>query len=156
MVLQGWDLNSSRVTITTPWLLSLWVVTITVEGAYLSHQDGVTLDWFRPFTTSQPFQCLLIGIMNGFARLRFEFITCYHHHTMAFESMGGDNYGRRRLPFTPRWSDFGLIQAIHRIPTIPMSPYRYNEWFCKVEIWIHHVLPSPHHGFWVYGWWQLR
>ena len=38
--------------------------------------------------------------------------------------------------FTPRLSDFGLVQAIHGTPTVPMYHYKYDEWFCMVEIWI--------------------
>ena len=36
-------------------------------------------------TASQPFQCLIVSIMNGFARLRFEFITHNQCHTPTFE-----------------------------------------------------------------------
>ena len=53
--------------------------------------------------------------------------------------------------FTPRLSEFGLIWAIHSISTLPFSHHKYNEWFCKVEIWIHHPQPTPHPGFWVVG-----
>ena len=53
--------------------------------------------------------------------------------------------------FTPRFSEFGLILAIHSISTLPISHYKYNEWFDKVDIWVHHVQPSPHPGFWVIG-----
>ena len=52
---------------------------------------------------------------------------------------------------TPRLCYFGLIQAIHSIPTLPMPHCKYNEWFCKVEIWIHHSWPMPHPYFWVVG-----
>ena len=53
--------------------------------------------------------------------------------------------------FTPRLSEFGLIWAIHSISTLPFSHHKYNEWFCKVEIWIHHPQPRLHPGFWVVG-----
>ena len=53
--------------------------------------------------------------------------------------------------FTPRLSEFGLIWAIHSISTLSMSHCKYDEWFCRVEIWIHHPQPSPHPGFWVMG-----
>ena len=52
----------------------------------VSHQDWVTLDQSRQFIASQPFQCLNMSMMNGCARLRFEFILYNHHHTTAFES----------------------------------------------------------------------
>ena len=154
MVLQGWDLNSTCITITTPWLLSrgwgqmwlqyptfhtkmvcFWIdsrfsqhlnpsnfslyiwwmvgeggdccvgskmVTTTcfsVTGGvkvglalvHFSHQDWVSLDWFGQFTASQPFQCLIVSMMNGFARLRFEFNMYNNHYTLAFESWVGTN-----------------------------------------------------------------
>ena len=53
--------------------------------------------------------------------------------------------------FTPRLCDFVLVQAIHSFPTLPMSCYKHDECFCIVEIWIHHVYPSPHTSFWVVG-----
>eukprot|EP00956_Cyclotella_meneghiniana_P000154 scaffold228_cov56-Cyclotella_meneghiniana.AAC.9 len=40
----------------------------------------------------------------------------------------------RLLLFTPRLSEFGLIWAVHSIPTLPMFHYKYNEWLGKVEI----------------------
>ena len=52
---------------------------------------------------------------------------------------------------TPRLHEFGLIRAIHSISTLPMSHCKYNEWLCKVEIWIHTPQPSPYPGFWVEG-----
>ena len=55
------------------------------------------------------------------------------------------------LLFTPRLSEFWLIGAIHSISTLPMSQCKYYEWFCNVEIWIHHPRPSPHPSFWVGG-----
>ena len=62
------------------------VVTGSVQGTYVSHHDGVIMDSFKTFTASQPFQCLIISIMNGFEWFRFESIMYYHHHTLAFES----------------------------------------------------------------------
>ena len=52
----------------------------------VSHQDWVTLDQSRQFIESQPFQCLNMIMMNGCARLRFEFILYNCHHTTIFES----------------------------------------------------------------------
>ena len=51
----------------------------------------------------------------------------------------------------PRLSEFGLIRAILSISTLPLYHCKYDEWFCKVEIWIHHPQPSLHPGFWVVG-----
>ena len=53
--------------------------------------------------------------------------------------------------FTPRLCEFGLIEAIHSISTLSMSHCKYDEWFCKLKIWIHHPQPSPRTGFWVVG-----
>ena len=61
------------------------VTTKTVEGPYVSDQDGVFLDQFRNVTASQPFQSIIVSIMNGTARLRFESIMYNHHHTSAFD-----------------------------------------------------------------------
>ena len=60
--------------------------------------------------------------------------------------------------FAPSLREFGLILAIHIIPTLPMSHCKYNEWSCKVEIWVQHPQPSPspHIGFWVVGWDNFR
>eukprot|EP00956_Cyclotella_meneghiniana_P012440 scaffold17649_cov40-Cyclotella_meneghiniana.AAC.6 len=37
---------------------------------YISHQDCVFSDWFKQMTASQPFQFLILSIMNGWRRLR--------------------------------------------------------------------------------------
>ena len=156
MVKEGWDLNPPCIAITTHGLLSHWVVTMSVEGPYVSHQDGVLLDWFCDFTASQPFQSIITSIMNGWGRLRLGSGLCNGHHVRIWVVVGV-KVGLACIPlFTPRLSVFGLIQNIYSIPTFPMSHYKYNKWLRKAEIWIHHVLPSPHHGFWVTGWWQCR
>ena len=68
---------------------------------------------------------------------------------------------RSKLAFGPcslltsRLSELQLIDETHSISTLSFSHYKYNEWFCKVEIWIHHSQPMPHHGFWVVGWWRF-
>ena len=41
--------------------------------------------YFKPFTTSQPFQPLTSSIMNDLTMLRLEFILNNHRHTPAFE-----------------------------------------------------------------------
>ena len=101
----------------------LWVVTITVEGPYVSHQDGVFLDWLGDFTASQPYQSFIISIMNGWGRLRLSRRLCIGHHNM-FCVVVGVKVGLACIPlFTSRLSVFGLIQAIHSTPTLPMSHY---------------------------------
>ena len=102
---------------------------------HFSHQDWMTLDWFNNFTASQPFWCLIISIMNGFARLRFEFVVYNHHHTPDFDDSRAVTISAQKiLPFTPRWSMFGLVQEFHGSLTLPISHYKYNEWWGKVEI----------------------
>ena len=83
----------------------------------VSHQDWVTLDQSRQFIESQPFQCLNMNMMNGCARLRFEFILYNHHHTTAFESRVVTIYA----PYAPEfhakseyvWTDPGISQHLN-------------------------------------------
>ena len=65
MVGQGRDLNSSCITITIPWLLSHGRGHFLLQAPYILNQDGVCLDWFKHFTSAQPFQCLINSMMNG-------------------------------------------------------------------------------------------
>ena len=44
-----------------------------------------------------------------------------------------------------RLSEFGLIQAILSISTLIVSHCKYDEWFCKIEIGICHVMYNHHH-----------
>ena len=86
--------------------------------------------------------------MNGWRRLRLAYVLYNGHHNVCFSH----GWGQSRLGpcplLIPRLSEFGLPQAIHSISTLPFSPHEYNEWFCKVKIWIHHPQPMPHPGFW--------
>ena len=73
--------------------MCFWVMDgVKVDGLpvfHFWHQDSVSLDWFRQFTPSQPFQYLIISIMNGFARLRlFVFIMYKQHHIPRLFSHG--------------------------------------------------------------------
>ena len=61
-------------------------VEVGTDLVNFSHQDWVSLDWFGQFTASQPFQSLIVCIMNGCARMRFDFIMQNHLHNLAFES----------------------------------------------------------------------
>jgi len=116
-----------------------WVTIISVWGPYVSHQDGVCLGWFKDFTASQPFQLLITSIMNGWKRLWLVHVLYNGHHNMFFSHRRGQIWLACIPHLTSRLSDFGLIQAIHSIPTLPMPHYMYNEWFCRVEIWVHHT-----------------
>ena len=57
-----------------PQLKSRGVVTVLAPVPHVTHQDGVCLDWFMNFTASQPFQCLVISIMNGLRTLRLVYV----------------------------------------------------------------------------------
>ena len=85
--------------------------------------------------------------MNGFARLRFEFIIHNQRHTLAFESWVVTSSAPATLRFTPRWSMSGLIQDCHSISTLPISHHKYNEWLQKVEIGISVLKWSPQRVF---------
>ena len=153
MVLQGWDFNSSSTTNATPLFLShgWWQVTVSVWGPYVSHQDGVCLDSFKYFTACQPFQLLIISIMNGWIRWRLLYVLYNGNHNVVFSHGRGQSWLACIPLLTPRFSKFGLIWAIHSISTRPFSDHEYNEWFCKVEIWVHHPQPTTNPYFWVMG-----
>ena len=61
-------------------------VKVGLALVHFPRQDCVSLDRFGQFTASQPLQHLIVDIMNGCARFRFEFIVQNHHHVPAFES----------------------------------------------------------------------
>ena len=143
MVGQGWDWNVVYKMVTTTSFQVMGGENDGLACTYLSHQDWVSLDPFNEITSAWPFQCLIICIMNGWTRLRLEFIIHNHHHTLTFESQVVTISGSCPLCFTPRLSEFGLIQAIHISLTLPMSHYKYNEWLDKVEIGINCPQPSP-------------
>ena len=96
-------------------------VKVGLALVHFPRQDCVSLDRFGQFTASQPLQCLIVGIMNGCARLRFEFIVHNHHHAPAFELGLDDSSGSSTLRFTPRWSIFEFIQEFHSFSTLPTS-----------------------------------
>ena len=85
MVGEGWDWYLGSKMITTTCFRSRVGLKLAWPVFHFWHQDWVTADLFGQFTASQPFQCLNVSIMNGFAMLRFEFIIQGHHHTPAFE-----------------------------------------------------------------------
>ena len=114
---------------------------------HFSHQDLVSLDWFRQFTASQHCQCLIVSIMNGFASLRFEFIIHNHHHTPAFESWVVTISASGTYVSHLRRSMFGLIKEFHTNLTLPTSHHKYNEWLEKVEIGIWALKWSSQHVF---------
>ena len=111
-----------------------WVVMVSAQVPYVSHPDGVCLNWFKNFTTSQPSQCLIISIMNGWTRLRLVCMLYNGHHSVCFSHGWGQKWLSPCPLFIPRLSEFGLIWAIHSTSTLPFSHYEHNEWFCKVEI----------------------
>ena len=52
---------------------------------------------------------------------------------------------------TPRLCVFGSYDTIHFSWTVPMSHYKYNEWWDKHKIGIHCHQGSPQADFWVTG-----
>ena len=120
--------------VTTTWFSVTGGVKVGLPAFHFWHQDSVSSDWFGQFTASQPVHSLTMSIMNGFARLRFEFIIHNQRHTLAFESwVVTINFGSSTQWFTTRWSMFGLIQKFHKISTLPTSHHKYNEWLEMVE-----------------------
>ena len=71
-------------------------------STFFTKIDWVSLDWFGQFTASQPFQCLIVSIMNGFASLRFEFIIRKPSPRPGFWVAGGNNFHSSTQHFTPR------------------------------------------------------
>ena len=72
--------------VTTTYFPALRGYKFGMAHTYFSNPDCVYTHLFRQFTASQPFQCLIISIMNGWRKWRLEFILHNGHHTPAFES----------------------------------------------------------------------
>ena len=85
-VRHGWDWYMGTETVTTTYFPALRGYKFGLAHTYFSHPVCVCTDWFMQFTASQPFQCVIISIMNGWRRWRLEFILHNCHHTLAFES----------------------------------------------------------------------
>ena len=86
IVRHSWDWYMGAEMVTTIYFPALRGYKFCFAHTYFSHPDCVCTDWFRQFTASQPFQCIIISIMNGWRRWRLEFILHNLHHTPAFES----------------------------------------------------------------------
>ena len=121
--------------------------------AHFSYQDWVSLNQLGQFTASQPFQCLIVSIMNGFARLRFEFIIHNHHCTPTFESWVATRSAPEYPTFHTKMVYVWLVQEYHSISTLPTSNLKYNEWLEKVEIAAWGMKWSPQRVF-SHGWGQ--
>ena len=89
--------------------------------------------------------------MNGWRRFRLVYGLWNGHHCVSLSHEGGRNWGCLYQPLTLRLGDFGLIGATLSISPLPVAHFKYDEWLCKLEIWIQHVQPSPHSVFWVAG-----
>ena len=82
-----WRLGVGSKMVTTTW----FAVKDGVKKLACGHRPlftprySVSLDWVGQFTASQPFQYLIISIMNGWTRFRFEFIMYNHHHILLFD-----------------------------------------------------------------------
>ena len=149
---EGGDWYMGSKMVTTTCFLVTDGVKVGWALVHFSHQDWVSVDWFGQFTACQPFQCIIVSIMNGFASLRFEFIIHNRHHTPTFELWVGRGFWLKCPTFHTKMEHVWiLIQEVHSIPTLPTSHCKYNEWLEKVETGIHPQQPSPHPGFWVAG-----
>ena len=153
MVLQGLDLSLSPTAITPLLLLCRGWWLFLAQVPYVSNQGGVCLDWFKNFVASQPFQSLtlIMSMMNGWRRLWLVYVLYNGHHSVFLRCGWGQSWLCSHPLFTPRLCEFGLVQAIHSISTLPISCWKYNECFFKVEIWVYHPQLSPHPYFWVGG-----
>ena len=86
-VRHGWDWYMGTETVTTTYFPALRGYKFGLaHHTYFSNPGCVCTDWFMQFTASQPFQCVIISIMNGWRRWRLEFILQNRPHTPAFES----------------------------------------------------------------------
>ena len=152
MVLLVWDLNSSSTTITAHRLLShaggdkigsstlLFTPRWCMFGLIQEYHRISTLP-----TSHNKYNEWSEKVKIGIWALKWSSQHVFH-------SRVGTKLAWPYCPlFTSRLSEFGLIWAIHISSTLSMSHCKYNEWFCKLEIWIHHPQPSPHPGFWVMG-----
>ena len=152
MLGEGEDWCMDSIMVTTPWFSVIGGAKVGLPVFHFWHQDSVSFNWFVNFTASQPFQHLIISIMNRWRRLRLVYVLYNGHYKVVFSQGRGQSCLACIPLFTPRLSEFGLlIWAIHSISTLPFSHHKYIEWFCKVEIWVHHPQPTPHPYFWVMG-----
>ena len=90
-----------------------------------------------------------LSMMNGCARLRFDFSIPNHHNTLTFELWLVISLApgpRTLVHFSSSWSLFGSIQEFCNL-TLPMSHYKWNGWLEKVEIGIWALKWSPQHVF---------
>ena len=68
-----------------------------------------------------------------------------------FWVMGGEIFSLRSPHFTAELCMFRQVDASLSSWTVPMSYFKYNEWWDKVEIGIHSLQWSPQARFWVMG-----
>ena len=95
------------------------------------------IEWFWTDSCNsqhhQPFHLPTISIMNGYARLRFEFIMYNQCHTLAFELWVATRSAPEYPTFHTKMVYVLLVQEYHSISTLPTSNLKY-EWLEKVEI----------------------
>ena len=103
-----------------------WQASVYADSHPCTRNKAIT----NKFIATQPFQCIIVGITHGCAKLRFEFIIHYHHHTL----MDLESWVTTTLAPVPhfshqdaRWSMFGLILQFHSISTLPTFYYKYNK-----------------------------
>ena len=137
----------SRMVITT-YFPALRGYKFGLAKTYFSNPDCVCTDWFMQFSASQPFQCVIITIMNGCARLRFEFILQNRHHTPAFESpvvkimVHGPYDSHQQWVFAEWFSQFTASQPLKSL-FIGMINVRHGwDWYMGAEMVITTYFPA--------------
>ena len=130
------------------------VVAILAPVPFVSHQDGVCLDWFKGFTASQPFQCLIISIMNGWRRLRLVYVLYEGRTATCFPVTGGVKVGMALVHHFSHqdWVSldwFGQITASQPFHSLTISIM--NDYFARLrfEFIIHNQPHTPIFESWV-------
>ena len=105
----------------TPTFESWVVTTLPTPVPYSPFQGGACLDWFSHFIAPQPFQSIIISMMNGWRRLRLACGLENGHHNLFLRCGRGQSWLYTYPLFAPRLCEFGLVRAIHGISTLPFS-----------------------------------
>ena len=121
---RSWDWVVGSETVTTTcfgWRLGVKLASVLYSTFTQRLRD---FGWFRHFTASQLFQCIIVSMMNACARLRLESFTHVHHHTPAYELRVGTILVEG--PTYISYKDgicFGLNWELNGISTLPIYHY---------------------------------
>ena len=152
MMMQCWDWNltngSDSVSLILRWLRGKWS-----HYCVLTYHTRVYEHWvhYTQTTAPGPLQWLIMGVMNDDALLRLEPSRWKHLHQLTFEVLTGWDSSCSTHFSDPNVWALGLYHPNHCSWTIPMSHCGYEEWWCTVEIGIHHLEVSPPSDFWGVG-----